>query len=287
MPVKMHFTLDSQSRKVLGNLLRAIMPLGEWIADRKKSGGYEPPDTHDPLKFPWRNGGPALSTDKLGVVDFIQMLIRESANEVLLLGRWKMLESDALRFCPIENKDEWRAARGLDDDVRFGPALSENAPGSLSKPPIARTELYAEYLPLLCQVASARRLADDDRAGWTTFMLELFKDQCRQWPKLQSHPPSRFMFQLLRDLLYAVLGMRNAIAEPWHSAVLAEIGEFRRPGNTYDREDVARGLTEFQRVLAEVTDKPRDLAEPDRLPATTYDHYLQFESVFDPKRGDK
>ena len=64
------------------------------------------------------------------------------------------------------------------------------------------------------------------------------------------------MLQLLRDVLYATLGMRNPVAEPWRSALLTEIGEFRRPGNVFDRADIAKGLKEFVSVL-----KPEPLGE--------------------------
>jgi hypothetical protein len=276
--LKDHFTMDDESRKILGKLSRAVLPLDEWLKDREANGGYRPPESDNPKKFPWRNGGPALSTDQLRVVDFIQMLIRESTNERSLLCRWGMLEKDPLKFCPIENKEEWREARGLDDDVKFGAVLSDNAPGTLTGTPIARSQLYAECLPLLCTAARDRRLADDDRVGWSKFMLELVKDQCREWPERRSQPSSTFMLQVLRDLLYAVLGMRNAVAEPWRSAVLAEIGEYRRPGNTYDRADIARGLAEFKKVLDEFIQTPRDLKPSYELSNTTKDHYLNFSN---------
>ena len=160
---------------------------------------------------------------------------------------------------------------------------SDNAPGTVGGPLVARPELYATYLPLLCNAASARGLDGNDSAGWRQFMIELFKDQCREWPAPPSPPSSRFMLQLLRDLLYALLGMRNAIGEPWHSAVLAEIGEYRRPGNTYDRKDIERGLAEFKKVLAEFTDTKRDLAEPYELPETTNNHYLDFSNQYESK----
>jgi hypothetical protein len=271
--VKNHFTLDDESRKVLGKLSEVMLPLQEWLEQREDGGGYRPPDADNHEKFPWRNGGLSLSTDQLGVVDFIQMLIRESANDILLLRRWKMLEEEPLRFCPIENKEKWRAARGLDCDVKFGIVLGDNAPVTLVGSPIARSQLYAECLPLLCAAARDRPLEDNDRAGWNKFMLELFKDQCGEWPEPRSHPSSRFMLQLLRDLLYAVLGMRNTIAEPWRSALLAEIGEYRRPGNTYSRADIEHGLAEFKKVLAETTNT--DLKPPYELPDTTTDHYLK------------
>jgi len=275
---------DDESRKTLGRLAHAIMPLDDWLKARKVNGGYTPPDAHNKEKFPWRNGGPVLSVDRLRVIDFIEMLVRESANDAFLLCRWSMLEDKPLTFCPIESIAEWREARGLDDDVKFGAVLSDNAPGTLVGSPIARSQLYAECVPFLCTAArdrkQAKKLDDDNPKHWESFMLQLFKDQCAEWPEPRSNPSSRFMIQLLRDMLYAVLGMRSPIAEPWRSAVLAEIGEFRRPGNVYDRADIARGVAEFRKVLGEVTANkraPTGVFEPSE---DVKGHYLNFSKEF-------
>jgi hypothetical protein len=162
--------------------------------------------------------------------------------------------------------------------------LSDNAPGTLVGFPVARSQLYAECVPLLCTAArdrkQANKLDDDNPKHWESFMLELFKDQCAEWPEPRSNPSSRFVMQLLRDMLYAVLGMRNPIAEPWCSAVLAEIGEFRRPGNIYDRADIARGLAEFRKVLADVTENKRAPTEIFEPSEDVKGHYLNFSKEF-------
>lgn len=265
-------TLDDKARKLLGKLAHVLMPLDEWLTARMATkDGYCPPNADNPEKFPWRHGGQKLSTDQLRVVDFIQALIRESSGDFALLDRWKSLDDDPLKFCPIHQPSEWRAARGLDARVKFGAVESENAPGTLGGAPIPRARLYSEYLPLVHVAADARKLKDDDLAGWKTFMLDLFKNQCREWPEPESHPSSKFMLQLVRDVVYAVLGMRNAIDEPWRSAVLAEIGEFRRPGNKYDREAIGRGLEEFKREFDDVLARG---VPPER--GTVPDFFLKF-----------
>ena len=71
-------------------------------------------------------------------------------------------------------------------------------------------------------------------------------------------------------------GMRNPIAEPWRSAVLAEIGEFRRPGNVYDRADIARGVAEFKKVLAEKIESKPTPREVFTTSEVLRDHYLNF-----------
>jgi hypothetical protein len=270
---------DDEGRKILGKLAQFIMPLDDWLK-KKIVDGYTPPDANDPNKFPWRHGGDVLSVDRLRLIDFIEMLARESANDAFLLHRWAMLEDKPLTFCPIECKEDWREARGLDDDVKFGPVLADNAPGTLVGFPVSRSQLYAESVPHLCTAARARKKAkkldDDNPKHWESFMLDLFKDKCAEWPEPRSNPSSRFMIQLLRDLLYAVLGMRNPIAEPWRSAVLAEIGEFRRPGNVYDRADIARGVAEFKKVLAEKIESKPTPSEVFTTSEVLRDHYLNF-----------
>lgn len=238
------FCLDEASRAVLRKLAQALLPLNEWIQARGKTG-YTPPDADT---LPWRENGVSLSTDQLGVIEFVEALLRESSNDVFLLERWRELQAEPLKYCPIDNKNEWRGARGLDAVARFGAVESENAPADYGGYQIARSQLYMDYLPLLSIAANARGPQSD--ADWNKFALELFKDSCAQWPQSQCYPSSKFMLQLLRDMLYAVLGMRNPVPEPWRSAVLTEIGEFRRPGNVYTRADIERGLSEFTNVLA-------------------------------------
>jgi hypothetical protein len=267
-----HLSLDKESRDVLGSLAGAMLPLNAWLQARGVSG-YKPPNAD---KLPWRDpGGGPLSIHKLGVIEFIEALLRESAGDIFLHQRWQTLEADPLKFCPIDNTSEWRGARDLDADPRFGAVESENISADYSGDQISRSELYADYLPLLATAAKTRNPQGD--AEWTKFMLELFNDECPQWPKSQSYRSSKFMLQLLRDLLYAVLGMRNPVEEPWRSAVLTEIGEFRRPGNKYSRIDIDRGLEEFKTVLnaslameGVITDKAYELADSVKT------HYLGF-----------
>jgi hypothetical protein len=263
--------LDPASRAVLGNLARAILPLDEWLKARGKNG-YKPPDADE---LPWRRKGSELSTDRLGVIEFIESLLRESASDIFLLQRWRTLEADPLRLCPFDNKNEWRGARGLNAGARFGAVQSENIPANYGGHHVVRQQIYMDYLPLLAAAAKARNPKTE--WAWKEFMLELFKDTCKQWPQGQPYRSSQFMLQLLRDILYAVLGMRNPIPEPWRSAVLTEMGEFRRPGRTYSREEIKRGVREFKDTLAkQPTSRPsKDEYE---LPELTKAHYLKFHN---------
>lgn len=237
---------DAASLDILANLSKVIMPLDAWIAKRSSEGGYAPPDADS---LPWRQGGKPLTIDEVRVVDFIVALIRETADDVTLLDRWQALHAEPLKDCPIDDKDQWRAARGLDGAAVFGAGLSQNVPADGGEPPLTRVQIYAKYLPLV--VLAAKDVLPSNADDWRQFALDLFHDKVKD-PTQASGPfrTSRFMLQLVRDLLYATLGMRNNAPEPFRSAVLTEIGELRRPGNVFTRADIARGLEDFRAILA-------------------------------------
>jgi hypothetical protein len=235
---------DEFGRSILRSLAHALLPLEQWIRSRKPPPGgddYEPPNADE---LPWRRDGQTLSINRLGAVEFIEGLIRESNGDVLLVKRWAALQADPLRYCPIENAGEWRASRGL-VAPSFGVVQSQNVLLDDRGIQIARAEFYASYLPQLVIAAAQRQPGDD--AAWQRFALDLFSDNCKEWPATARS--SRFMLQFLRDLLYAILGVRNPVPEPWRSAVLTEIGELRRPGNVYSRQDVEGGLDDFKKVI--------------------------------------
>ena len=237
---------DEFGRHILTSLAKALLPLDQWIRARKpppEGDDYEPPNAGE---LPWRRDGQTLSIDRLGAIEFVEGLIRESNGDVLLLKRWAALQAAPLQHCPIKNPGEWRVARGL-EAPSFGVVQSKNVLLDDRGNQIARSEFYASYLPDLA-IAAARRQPGDDVA-WQKFALDLFSDSCKEWPAPEAARSSRFMLQFLRDLLYAILGVRNPVPEPWRSAVLTEIGEFRRPGNVYSREDVDRGLDDFKKVI--------------------------------------
>jgi hypothetical protein len=245
-------SFDEPSLQVLRKLVNVLMPIDAWIEKRTKEGGYKPPNASD---LPWRKAGASLTTNQMGVIEFVVALIRESAGDIPLLERWHTIQADPLKYCPFDNKDEWRNARGLHGVPRFGIDAVENMPSDDSGRQMARSQIYSDYLPLLAIAAQAAKLVTD--YDWTAFTLNLLNDSCDQWSQgSRSYRSSKFMLQLLRDVLYATLGMRNPVAEPWRSALLTEIGEFRRPGNVFDRSDIAKGLKEFVSVL-----KPEPLGE--------------------------
>lgn len=237
---------DEFARSTLQSLAKTLLPLDQWIRARKPPPAgdyYEPPNAGE---LPWRRNGETLSINRLGAIEFIEALIRESNQDVLLIKRWAALQANPLGHCPLESPGEWRAARGL-GAPSFGAVQSQNVLLDDRGNQIARSEFYASYLPSLAVAAARRQPADD--AAWERFALALFSDTCKEWPAPEIARSSRFMLQFLRDLLYAILGVRNPVPEPWRSAVLTEIGEFRRPGNIYSRHDVERGLEDFKKVI--------------------------------------
>ena len=56
--------------------------------------------------------------------------------------------------------------------------------------------------------------------------------------------------QFVRDLLYAMLGMRGPARDPWAFAVLIELGEHRRVGNAYTPEDVRKTVFALRARIA-------------------------------------
>jgi hypothetical protein len=286
---------DEPSLQILRKLVSALMPLDSWIKKRTKEGGYTPPDAD---QLPWRKSGASLTTDQMGVVEFVVALIRESAGDVPLLERWHAIQADPLKYCPFDNKDEWRSARGLQGVPRFGIDAIENMPSDDAGRQMARSQVYSDYLPLLIVAAQQAKLVTDE--DWTAFALNLLNDSCDQWSQgSRSYRSSKFMLQLLRDALYATLGMRNPVPEPWRSALLKEIGEFRRPGNVFDRSDIEKGLKEFASVLkpepleksvlretrteslasadAATADLQLVQGKPETLSDSVRDHYLEFD----------
>jgi hypothetical protein len=290
---------DEFGRSILRSLAKALLPLDQWIRARKPppaGDDYEPPNAGE---LPWRRDGQTLSIDRLGAIEFVEALIRESNGDALLLKRWGALQADPLKHCPIENPVEWRTARGL-AAPNFGAVQSQNVLLDDRGNQIARSEFYASYLPDLAIAAAQRQPGDD--AAWQTFALDLFSDSCKEWPTPARS--SRFMLQFLRDLLYAILGVRNPVPEPWRSAVLTEIGELRRPGNVYYRKDVESGLDDFKKrihvpevpgapvekelffegrpVIAAVAPQP---TEEHEIGEAVEAHYLAWESRGPLRRG--
>ncbi len=236
------YTFDPNLRSSLERLADALFPLSEWIADN----AYTPEDA------PWREDG--LSMKDLGAIDFLEALIRESSGAIPLVSRWKEIEADPLKYAPTRNSAEWRESRGLDADAAFGIVESKNVfpsngrlIGTLEHP-TSRAEFYGICFPRLMREVEAGAI--NTPAKWKKLVVDLHADSKKLiWSSRHGIKPSVFIDQFGRDILNAIMGQKNPVEEPYRSAVLAEMGEHRRVGNKYKKEDVERSTAEVLEKL--------------------------------------
>ncbi len=232
--------MDDELRGILEKLSEGMFPLGAWIEDKVKNDRYKP---HEHV--PWREKGNSLSVKDTGAVVFFEELLEQSAEEAPLVGRFAEVIADPLRFSPLlDAAGDWRAARGLDHDAKFGIVGSGNMLATADGAPVTRARFYAPYWDLLRQaVADA---APANAADWELFAKALMSDASPAWPGNQPLKSSVFVKQLGRDLLQSLLNMRNPAADPWRVAFLEELGEHRRVGNSFTRYDVERFVRAFR-----------------------------------------
>ena len=239
------YKFDPNLRSSLERLADALFPLSEWIAD----------NAYTPVDAPWREDG--LSMKDLAAIDFLEALIRESSSAIPLVSRWKEIEADPLKYVPTRNSAEWRESRGLDADAAFGIVESKNVFPSngrlIGTPehPTSRAEFYKICFPLLMREVEAGAIKSP--AEWKKLVVDLHADSDDLiWSLkygIDGIKPSVFIDQFGRDILNAIMGQKNAVEEPYRSAVLAEMGEHRRVGNKYTKEDVERSTAEVLEKL--------------------------------------
>lgn len=236
------YTFDPDLRESLEQLADALFPLNEWIADK----------AYKPAVAPWRKDG--LSMKKLSAIDFLEALIHESSDAIPLVSRWKEIEADPLKYAPTHNVAEWRESRGLDADAAFGIVESQNVfpsngrlIGTLEHP-TSRAEFYGICFPRLMREVEAGAINTPPK--WKKLVVDLHADSNDLiWPSRHGIKPSVFIDQFGRDILNAIMGQKNPVEEPYRFAVLAEMGEHRRVGNKYQKDDVERSTAEFLKKL--------------------------------------
>jgi hypothetical protein len=242
--------LDPELRDILENLASGLFPLDAWI-----KGKTFKPAVND---LPWRSGGEPLSPKAIGVMSFFEALLRETSGDALLIGRWHQLIAEPFLFSARADMEQWRAIRGLEAKAEFGALESENVLSDFEGKPISRAGFYAAYFPLLRLAVKAA--AAQGPIQWDLFAANLFKDEKDipnpVWPKGQPRRSSNFIKQFSKDLLYATMGMRNAAPAPFNYALLIELGEHRRVGNSYTPKDPQRAVKELKEVIAKVTAQP-------------------------------
>jgi hypothetical protein len=250
MLIDLQHPFDPELRGVLENLAGGLFPLADWIADPNRK--FKPREKN----LPWREGGQSLSPRDIGVIPFLEALIRETSADAHLIARWQDLSTagNALKFSPVANMQAWRSERNFDPAPSFGIIQGENVLLAADGQPMSRAAFYGDYLPLLRQAAQAA--AAQGPVNWIAFASSLLTDQSNFWPQGQPLKSSVFIIQFVKDMLYAMLGMRNDAPAPWKFALLIELGEHRRVGNIYDPADAKRAVAEYKNVLKQALQPP-------------------------------
>lgn len=231
--------LDPALRQTLENLAEGMFPLAAWIEDKVKNHKYKPPG-----HVPWRERAKSLSVRNTGAVVFFEELLAQSAGEAPLVERFAEVIADPLQFSPLLGAArDWRASRGLDPAAKFGIVGSGNVMATADGKPATRAQFYAPYWDLLRQAVAKAAPGPGD---WEQFAKALMSDASPAWPGNQPLKSSPFMKQLGRDLLHGLLNMRNPAADPWRVALLEELGEHRRVGNSFTSHDVERFVRAFR-----------------------------------------
>jgi hypothetical protein len=249
--------IDPELRTYLEGLSEGILPLQEWVAGKSyKPPGYE--------SLPWRSSGQTpLQPSRLGVIRFLEGLFLETSQDEEIKVHFASRAEDPLQLEPHDDVVTWRALRELMSDPQFGVTSSDNLLMDVDGHPISRASFYEVNLPLFLAAArNATAALGASGFHWQTFADDLLNDRSPFWPSLPQRS-STFLKQLGRDLLYAVLGMRNPAEAPWKHAVLIELGEHRRVGNRYSPDDATVALQAF----LDVFDEPPSL--PIRTPDLT------------------
>lgn len=235
---------DPELHQILLSLGDAILPLATWIKGRPAPWP----------EAPWRKSGFSLTLKDLRALDVLDRLIREEDDSVD--QRWTDLAAAPLsKFPDPVGADAWRAARGLERNASFrmdatnwptpvDPRLLD--PGADLPAPVSRPALYGACWASLKAVVKAAGGGID----WLKTAQSLLDGTAVGWdPKA---PPSpRFLRTFARDLLIAIMGMKNAEAGELAFAVLVELREGRRIGNQYTREDVDTARATFEARLRE------------------------------------
>lgn len=247
----------SDLSRQLEDLAEAILPLSEWI-NRKP---YIPPNAHE---LPWRRPNPpVLPLHELSLLPFVAGLINESSGDEELRAYFSTRAEEPLALAPHDDVAAWRMLRGLSPSPTFGVSESDNLLMDVDGHPISRASFYRTYLSLFdyaCQAADAASAGAG--INWKEFGSALLNNRSPFWPKSLPRRSSTFVKQFGRDVLYAVLGMRNPVPDVWRYAVLTELGEHRRVGNAFLPADAAVVIERFQAVFDPLFDKKFDNGGP-------------------------
>ena len=231
-------TLDEELKRILEKLAEGLFPLAEWIDDRIAHSGHVPAG-----HLPWRMPGRTLTPAMLGIIPFFEELLSKSRDDAPLAIRWRQsAKSDPVGASPISGLGEWRQRRSGLQPATFGIAESDNVLLDANMLPTWRDEFYRPYWPLLkTTIHTADPQTPED---WQMLAAKLFAGAAEHWPVAEPNSDV-FVRRLARDLLYAMLSMRNPAPHPWQLALLIELGEHRRVGNSFTPADAERFVAAF------------------------------------------
>src|SRR5205085_458063 len=186
MSIDLQHPFDDELRGILENLAGGLFPITDWIGNPNRT--FKPREQD----LPWREGGHSLSPRDIGVIPFLEALIRETSADAHLIARWQDLTAsgNALKFSPIADMQGWRNERNFDPAPSFGIIAGENILLASDGQPMSRAGFYGDYLPLLKQAAQAA--AAPGPIDWIAFASALFTDQSSSWPQGQPRKSSVF-----------------------------------------------------------------------------------------------
>jgi len=197
---------------------------------------------------------PPLYAPALDVPAVLKRLIESTDDEELTQAAvaWRASAADPLRHQPAVGRTaNWRKQRGLGATAEFGASRSGNflllANGA---DPLSRADFYTRALPLFEKAVVAMALGTDP-AKWKALGEAFLKDDAAKsgWPPdSKGLKASQFAQELLRDCLTAEMGMLNG-PPPGDPPLLKALGEHRRSGNHYTREDAELRRNELIKEL--------------------------------------
>lgn len=233
--------MDDALRENLYLLAEVIVPLRRWLSGT--------PNQRPNVLAPWREPfTPQLSVRDAGVIEFLERRIDDSAADDGAAKRWQKIEQDPLKVAKqLQKGSAWRKDRGL-GDATFGLVKSANVEVVLDNVPSAdgkvsrassRREFYREQaFPAFTEVVNAHHWRD-----WEELRDRLLNnDPNLGWPPGCLVTSRQFVCQFAKDVLYALMGMFDQLAKPETTALLAELGQHRRKGNSYSTEDAAAAV---------------------------------------------
>ena len=203
---------------------------------------------------------PPLYTPAPDVAAVLKRLIESEDDQELTqaAAAWRASAANPLRHQPVVKRTvNWRKQRGLAIDspkekkVFFGASKSGNflllANGADS---LSRADFYVLALDLFAKAVAAMTPGTDP-AKWKALADAFMKDDAEKsgWPAdNKGLKASQFAQQLLRDCLTAEMGMLDG-PPPADPPLLKALGEHRRSGNHYTREDAELRRNELIKEL--------------------------------------